>query len=141
MTATAQGGALEVATSYLERHDPRYLAENVTLDVVPDNRVRVGRGAVAAAVHDLTHGRFHDVDDAVTAVHALGDEVLVEVAFAGRPVPGRWSGPVTGRRVTVRAAIVCRIVAGEIAVVRLYYDAASLYRDLYGDRTSPSLTA
>ena len=141
MAATAPGEALEVVTSYFECHDPRYLAENITLDVVPDKRLREGRSAVAAAVHDLTHGRFRDVDDAVTAVRAVADEVLAEVTFAGRPVRSRWTGRVTGRRVTVRAAVVCRVVAGEITSARLYYDTASLHRDLYGDRAHPSLTA
>jgi ketosteroid isomerase-like protein len=140
MTATTHGGALEVVTSYLDRHDPRYLAESVSLDVVPDNRTRIGRAAVAAAVHDLAHGRFGEVDDSVTALRVVGDDVLVEVTFAGRPVQGRWSGPVTGRRVTVRAAIVCRVVAGEITSARVYYDAASLHRDLYGG-TNRSVTA
>ena len=141
MTATAQGGALEVVTSYLERHDPRYLAENMALDVVPDKRMRVGRSAVAAAVHDLTHGRFRDVDDTVTGVRAIDDEVVVEVTFTGRPVQGRWSGQVTDRRITVRAAIVCRVVAGEIVTARLYYDAASLHRDLRDDLPNRTLTA
>ena len=128
--ATVGHAAREVVARYLEDHDPRYLAEDVTLDVVAERRPRAGRAAVAGLVHDVRHRLFTEVDDQVTSLRAVGDEVVVELTFRARPVPAQWGRAVTGRRVSVRAVLVCVVCAGEITHARLYYDATSVRREL-----------
>jgi ketosteroid isomerase-like protein len=135
--ATVGHAALEVVARYLDDHDPRYLAEDVTLDVVAEPRPLIGRAAVAGLVHDVRHRLFTEVDDQVTSLRAVGDEVVAKLTFRARPVPARWGSPVTGRCVDVRAVAVCVVCAGEIAQVRLYYDAASLRRALRQEQLVP----
>ena len=135
--ATVGHAAREVVARYLQGHDPRYLAEDVTLDVVAELRPRGGRAAVAGLVHDVRHRLFTEVDDQVTSLRAVGDEVVVELTFSGRPLPARWGPAVTGRRVSVRAVLVCVVCAGEITHARLYYDAASVRRELQQEELIP----
>jgi ketosteroid isomerase-like protein len=118
-----------VAAEYLADLDPRYLAEDVVLDLVAEARLRAGRPAVAAWVHDVRHRLFTDVDHEVAGWYDAGDRVVAELTVSGRPVPARWGGTVSGRRVTARAVVVFVVRDGEISQVRVYHDTASLRRE------------
>lgn len=125
--------ALAVVAAYLGQHDPRYLAQDVVLDIVAETRPRIGRPAVAAFVHDVRHRVFTDVDDTVTGLRAVGDHVVAEVTFAGRQCGAIGGLAPTGRRLELRVAVVFTVTDGEIARLRIYHDSASVLRQLRPD--------
>ena len=117
---TLEQAASEVVSAYLDQHDPRYLAEDIVVDVVAAGRVRVGRAAAAALVHDVRHRLFRQVEETVTATHVAGDVVVVELVLSGMPAQATHSGAT--RPVTVRAAAVATVAGGEIRSIRIYFD-------------------
>ncbi|HET7530885.1 MAG TPA: nuclear transport factor 2 family protein [Mycobacteriales bacterium] len=118
--------AVEVVTAYLDGHDPRYLAEDVTVEVVADGRTWHGRAAAAALGHDLRHRLFGDVEEVVTGVYGAGSVVAAELSFTGRPVDSSGQHAAHDQPVTVRAAAVFRVTGGEISSTRIYFDTCSL---------------
>jgi len=125
--ATFDDAALAVVRGYLEHLDPRYLAEDVALAVGAAGYQRLGRAAVAAAVHDVRHRYFTDLHDDVLSITPVGERVVVELTVSGRPVATAWSRPLLRQRVTVGAVAFIDVQGGEITHIRIYHDASCLY--------------
>ena len=105
--------ALAVVNAYLSDQDSRYLAEDVTLDLVWEDGVRRGRAAVATLAYDLRHRRLRDVSLDVTGLVSGPGQVLLEVEL--RPLRGQVLPTIAGR-----AAVLVHVTGGEIRAVRVY---------------------
>jgi steroid delta-isomerase-like uncharacterized protein len=128
--------AVEVVIRYFAQDDPRYLAEDVEFDVVPDAAPVSGRADVAAYLHEFRHRLFTEVEHDVDHVLAGEREVLVEFTFRGRHSAPLAGITASGRRVAVRMAGVYQVRGGEIQHARIYYDLAGLLRQLQLEPTS-----
>lgn len=121
---------LEVVQRYLEHHDPRYLAEDVELDIVHDRRPLRGRAAVAARLHDLRHRLFLDIEVDVVHTWVAGGQVLAEATVTGRHLATSRSRPEAGRHFCLRLIAIVTVGGGEIRQACVYHDSAAPLRPL-----------
>lgn len=118
--------------SYARTQDPQYLARDATLRHVALPEAAVGREAIGAALRRLFYETFSDVEVEVrtVAVDRERSVGVVEWTFRGRHT-GEFLGiAATGRPVELAMAGVYELAEDSISRGRVYYDLATLLRQL-----------
>ena len=121
---------LQVIEAYFQNHDEQYLAENVEFcDMTAEQPLR-GREAMQKALHLFYAEAFSDAWAQTRNVVAAENGVVVEFVFHGTHT-GELAGMApTGKTVAVPMCAFYAVAHSQIHLVRLYYDTATLRRQL-----------
>lgn len=121
---------IRVVQSYLAGHDPRYMAEDATFrDFSRDVPLR-GREAIGAMLDMFYHTAFSEARAEPRGLVADSDRVVLEFTFHGVHTGDLLGIPPTGRRAEIPMCAVYDIEGGVIRHGRLYYDSATLAKQL-----------
>lgn len=118
--------------SYARTRDAQYFAPDATLRDVGRGEAFEGRQAIEAQLRLLFLEAFSDVelDVRTVAVDEPSGLAAIEWTFRGRHTGELWGLPLTGRRVEVPMLAVYEVGDGLIRAGRLYYDTATVVRQL-----------
>lgn len=120
-----------VFAAYSEHHDPSYYAEDATFtDMTNPTQPLVGREAIGGMLATYYGGGFSDGNYKDATWIASGNTVMNEFTFYGTHDGDLFGIPPTGRYVELHIMSVYRVEDGLIRWARLYYDSASLMRQL-----------
>lgn len=122
--------AVQVIEAYFRGHDENYFAEDSRFHDMSQPEPILGRSAIGAFMHMFYVDAFSDAEAEVKSVLPSGDSVVVEFVFRGRNTGSLAGMPPTGRDVSLPMACVYQVKHSEIQTGRLYYDSASLLRQL-----------
>ncbi len=124
--------ARALVESYARTQDPQYLARDATLRHVALPEAAVGREAIGAALRRLFYEAFSDAEVEVRTVAVDRERALgvVEWIFRGRHAGELLGVAATGRRVELPMVGVYEIADESISRGRVYYDLATLMRQL-----------
>ena len=122
--------SVQVIQTYFQNHDSQYLAENVELyDMTAAQPLR-GRQAVGGFLHMFYHETFSDASAEVRNVVAADNGVVIEFVFHGKNTGSLGGAPPTGKVVAVPMCASYSVAQSQIQLVRLYYDTATMGRQL-----------
>ena len=118
--------------AFAHSHDPKYFAEDAVYTQMPLPSPLTGRDAIAAMLRLFYHDAFSEARGDLRTVAADTDKGLgfVEFVFRGRHSGDLMGIAATGRQVEVPMFGVYEIANGRIQQARLYYDMATLMRQL-----------
>lgn len=120
-----------VFAAYSEHHDPGYYAEDATFtDMTRPTEPLVGREAIGAMLATYYGGGFSDGNYKDATWIASGNTVMNEFTFYGTHDGEMFGISPTGRYVELHLMSVYHVEDGLIRWARLYYDSASLMRQL-----------
>ena len=121
----------ETFAAYSEHHDPGYYAEDATFtDMTNPGRPLVGREAIGAMLATFYGGAFADGTYRTENQLVAGNRVLLEFTFLGTHTGQFGDLAPTGRWVELPMMSAYHVEDGLIRWARLYYDSASLLRQL-----------
>ncbi len=127
---TPQASPLDVVSAYFQDHDVRWFTEDADFEIMPLGQTLHGRGAIEDFLNLFYHDAFSN------AHHVTGQLVGDENAAVGEWVfHGRHSGSLMGiaptdQTVALPMIAIYDVTNGSITRARLYYDAATLLRQL-----------
>ncbi len=119
-----------IVTSYLETRDDQFIDEQATLEDLTMREPLRGREEVTGWLDALYHVAFPGATGEIRHITADDHSVAVEFTFTGVNSGSYLGRPATGRRVVLPMCAVFDVEGSRIRRVRLYYDAASLARQL-----------
>ena len=120
-----------VFDAYAENHDPTYYAEDATFtDMSNPGQPVVGREAIGRFLATFYGRAFSNAVPTEVAKLVDGNLVMLEFEFSGDHTGDLFGIPATGKHVEMPMMSVYRIDDGKIQWARLYYDSASLMRQL-----------
>lgn len=120
-----------VSDAYAATYDPLLFAEDaVFTDMTNPGQPFVGREAIAAMLGVFFGGAFADGRGVIDNRVIDGTMVIAEATFFGTHTGDFGGIAPTGREVEVPTVSVYHIEGGVIRWARLYYDSASLLRQL-----------
>lgn len=122
--------SLQVIEAYFQDHDERYLAENVEFSDMTAAQPLRGREAMQRALHLFYAEAFSDAFAETRNVVAAEHGVVVEFVFHGTHTGELAGMSPTGKTVAVPMCAYYAVSHGQIHLVRLYYDAATMHRQL-----------
>ena len=121
----------ETFMAHSVHHDPSYFAEDATFtDMTNPSQPLVGRDAIGAMLATFFSGAFADGGYRTENLLIEGNRVLLEFTYLGTHTGQFGELPPTGRRVELPMMSVYHVEDGLIRWARLYYDSASLLRQL-----------
>ncbi len=137
-TAYAQGSedavteeTRRVFDAYAENHDPTYYAADATFtDMSRPTQPIVGPEAIGAFLATFYGGAFSNAVPTEVAKLVDGNLVMLEFEFSGDHTGDLFGIPATGKHVEMSMMSVYGVEEGKIQWARLYYDSASLMRQL-----------
>lgn len=117
---------------FARSHDPECLTARAVLDNVPQADTLVGRREISAFLRALLYEAFADARLVVRSVGldeptGLG---VIEWTFSGRQIAPAFGVRSLGRELRLAIVAVCEVGPDGIAHVRIYYDAATVRRQL-----------
>lgn len=122
--------SLQVIEAYFQNHDGQYLAEHVEFcDMTAPQPFR-GREAVQGALHLFYSEAFSDASAQTHNVVAADNGVVIVFVFHGTHTGELGGIAPTGKVVAVPMCAYYSVAHGQIQLVRLYYDTATLRRQL-----------
>ena len=122
--------SLQVIGAYFEHHDEQYLAENVEFcDMTAEQPLR-GREAMQRALDLFYAEAFSDASAETRNVVAADNGVVIEFVFHGTHTGELGGMAPTGKLVAVPMCAYYSVAHGQIQLVRLYYDTATMRRQL-----------
>ncbi len=121
-----------VIEGYAQSHDPKYFAEDAVFTQMPVPQPCTGRDAIAGMLRLFYQDAFSDASGELRNVAADTEKGLgfVEFTFRGRHTGELMGIQPTGRQLEVAMLGVYEIGNGQINRARLYYDMATLMRQL-----------
>lgn len=120
-----------IFAAYSEAHDPSHYAEDATFtDMTKPEAPVVGREAIGAMLAMFYGGAFGDGHYTLQNMLIEGHRVMLEFTFHGTHTGPLGEIPATGRTVELPMMSVYHVEDGYIQWARLYYDSASLMRQL-----------
>ena len=124
--------ARSVIEAYAHSHDPRHFAEDAVFTQMPLPQPFTGREAIAGMLRLFYEDAFSDAKGELRQVAADTERGLgfIEFTFRGRHTGALAGIPPTGRDVEVPMLGIYEIANGKIQKARLYYDMATLTRQL-----------
>ena len=122
----------KVIEAFAQGHDPRYFAEDAVYTQMALGSPLTGRDDIGAMLRLFYHDAFSDARGDLRNVAADTEKGLgfVEFMFRGRHTGELMGIAPTGRQVEVPMFGVYEIANGQIQRARLYYDMATLMRQL-----------
>lgn len=129
-TEGTSAGSLQVFMAFLEEHDPAFYAEDGVFHVLALGEPFRGRAAIAEALATFYGGAFTDTDVEYRTLLADGHRVVAEFVYSGTNTGELMGMPATDRRITVPMLGIYEIKGGLIRYGRLYYDVATMMRQL-----------
>lgn len=122
--------SLQDILTYFQNHDEQYLAENVEFFDMTAEQPLHGREAMQRALDLFYTEAFSDASTETRNVVAAENGVVIEFVFHGTHT-GELAGIApTGKVVAVPMCAYYAVAHGQIQLVRLYYDAATMRRQL-----------
>ncbi len=121
---------VQVVQAYFQDHDSRYLAGNVEFYDMSAAQPLRGREAVGGFLHMFYHEAFSDAYAEVRNVVAEENGVVIEFVFHGKNTGSLGGAAPTGKVVAVPMCAYYAVAQGQIQLVRLYYDTATMGRQL-----------
>lgn len=122
--------SIQVIQAYFQNHDSQYLAEHVEFYDMSAAQPLRGRQAVGGFLHMFYHEAFSEASAEVRNVVAADNGVVIEFVFHGKHTGELAGAPPTGKIVAVPMCAYYSVVQGQISLVRLYYDTATMGRQL-----------
>ena len=122
--------SLQVIGAYFQNHDGQYLAENVELHDMTAVQPFRGRQVVQKALHLFYSEAFSDASAETRNVVAADNGVVIEFVFHGKNTGALGDTPPTGKVVAVPMCAYYSVAQGQIQLIRLYYDMATMGRQL-----------
>lgn len=123
-------GSLEVFLAFTEEHDADFYAEDAEFHVMGQPEPYRGRKAIRQALATFYGGAFTDTDPVHRTIVADGNIVVLEFVYHGTNT-GEFAGlPATNQRVSVPMLGIYEIEDGYIQRGRLYFDFATMMRQL-----------
>ena len=121
-----------VIEAYAQSHDPMYFAEDAVFTQMALPNPITGRDAIGRMLQLFYHDAFSGASGELRHVAADADRGLgfIEFTFRGRHTGELMGIPPTGREVEVPMLGSYEIANGQIQRARLYYDMATLMRQL-----------
>jgi steroid delta-isomerase-like uncharacterized protein len=118
--------------AFAQSHDLQYFAEDAVYTQMGPSQTSNGRDAIAGLLRLFYQDAFSDARGELrnVAVDTEKDLGFIEFTFRGRHTGALMGIPPTGRHVEVPMAGVYEVGGGEIQRARLYYDTATLMRQL-----------
>ncbi len=119
-----------VFVAYMNDHDTGFYAANGTFELAGPGVVYDGREAIGEALGMFYGGAFTDTEPEVRSLLVDGSTVVLEFVFNGTNT-GEFMGlPATDRRVSIPMLGIYEINGAYIQSGRLYFDHATLMRQL-----------
>ena len=120
-----------VFEAYSANHDPIHYAEDATFtDMTNPTQPIVGREAIGGFLSTFYGGAFSNAVPTEVAELVDGNLVMLEFNFSGDHTGDLFGIPATGKHVEMPMMSVYHVEDGKIQWARLYYDSASLMRQL-----------
>jgi predicted ester cyclase len=122
----------KVIEAFAQSHDPKYFAEDAVYTQMALAQPFTGRDAIGAMLRLFYHDAFAEARGDLRNVAADTEKGLgfVEFMFRGRHTGELMGIAPTGRQVEVPMFGVYEIANSQIQGARLYYDTATLMRQL-----------
>lgn len=121
---------IRIVQSYLASHDPQFMTQDATFrDFSRDEPLR-GREAIGAMLDMFYHTAFSDARAEPRSLVADSERVVLEFTFHGVHTGDLMGIPPSGRRVEIPMCAVYDVNGGVIRQARLYYDSATLAKQL-----------
>jgi steroid delta-isomerase-like uncharacterized protein len=121
---------VQVVQAYFQNHDSRYLAETVEFYDMSAAQPLHGRQAVGGFLHLFYYEAFSDAYAEVRNVVAEENGVVIEFVFHGKNAGSLGGAAPTDKVVAVPMCAYYAVAQGQIQLVRLYYDTATMGRQL-----------
>ena len=122
--------SLQVIAAYFQNHDGQYLAEHVEFyDMTAEQPLR-GREAMQRALDLFYSEAFSEASAETRNVVAADNGVAIEFVFYGTHTGDLGGIAPTGKVVAVPMCACYSVAHGQIQLVRLYYDTATMRRQL-----------
>lgn len=121
---------IEAVQAYLTNHDPQYMAENAIFRDFTQPAPFRGREAIGAMLDMFYETAFSEARAETRNLFADEARVVLEFTFHGVHTGDLMGIPPTGQRVEVPMCVIYDVAGGAIREGRLYYDSASLARQL-----------
>lgn len=122
--------ARQVVEAYLAGHGAEWLSEGVEFRDMTQPQPMRGRAETAAFLQRFYGEIFSDAHITDVILTADDARVAVEWTFHGRHTGSLVGETPSGNAVTLPMACSYDVAAGEITAARLYYDTASLLRQI-----------
>ena len=118
--------------AFAKSHDPKYFATDAIYTQMPASQSFSGRGAIEDMLRLFYKDAFSEAEGELrnVAVDTEKDIGFIEFIFRGRHTGLLMNIPATGRHVEVPMLGVYELGGGKIQRARLYYDMATLMRQL-----------
>lgn len=130
--------ARRVVEGYLADHAAEWLSEQVEFRDMTQPEPMQGRTEVTAFLHRFYNEVFSDARADAPRLTAEAGRVVAEWTFRGRHTGSLMGETPTGREVELPMACSYDVQAGEISAARLYYDTATLVRQVTPDAGMPT---
>ncbi len=134
-TAGTSAGSLAVFLEFIVEHDTAYFAEDAEYHVMAEPEPLRGREAISEFFGAMYGGAFTDTHVEVRTVVADGTRVVLEFVYNGTNTGELMGQPPTGQRVSVPILGIFEIEGESIRSGRIYYDAATMARQLTATTT------
>jgi hypothetical protein len=115
---------------FLQHHDAGYYSANGSFEVVGAGEAFRGRAAIGEALGLFYGGAFTETAPEVRSLVVDGSTVVLEFVFNGTNTGDFMGLPATDRRVTIPMLGIYEIDGDYIRSGRLYFDHATLMRQL-----------
>lgn len=126
---------LLIVQEYMKEHNPALVDEDaVLIDHSQPDPIR-GPDGIGAHMYEMYQVVFPGARAEFTRISPGEDAVTLEFTFSGKNDGPFMGSPATGREVSVPMCAVYAITNGKIAEISLYYDSATIDRQL-GRETS-----
>lgn len=122
--------ARQVVEGYLDGHRPEWLSEQVVFHDMTRPEPMRGRAEVTGFLHRFYEDLFSGGRVEHVRLTAGAGRVVAEWVFHGRHSGSVMGESPTGRDVEIPMACAYEVAAGEITAARLYYDQATLLRQI-----------
>lgn len=122
---------LQIIQAYFQSHDPMsFFSEDAEFHDMSQPEPFRGREAIGAALRMFYQEAFSDARAEPRSVLPGEDSVVAEFVFHGQNTGSLMGAPPTDKTVAVPMIAVYEVERGKIQRARLYYDSATMARQL-----------
>lgn len=122
--------SLQVIRDYFNGHDIAYFAEDGELHDMSQPQPLRGHAAISAFLNLLYHEAFSEAHAELRDLIGGDGAVVAEFVFHGKNTGSLAGAPPAGKTVAVPMIVAYELNAGKIQRARLYYDTATLAKQL-----------
>ncbi len=121
---------IQIVQGYMANHDPKFMAADATFHDYSQAEPLRGREAIGAMLDMFYHTAFSDARAEPRNLAADDKSVILEFTFHGVNTGSLMGLPPTGKRVEIPMCAVYDVEGGVIRRARLYYDSATMAKQL-----------